>query len=285
MGVISKEDLINKVGDPKVLPFVARKILETLNNEDCTINDLSAIIEKDQAIAARVLKISNSALYGLRHEVASLRQAIVILGLRTIRSLVLSVSTRALYKNFGMKEKILWDHSVGAAIASKMISAGLGAEVGEVSFIGGLMHDFGKTVMNNESPDVFGEVMMNVYNEENESIAAEEEMYGFNHAEIGARVIEKWGFNFLLVNILEKHHLMNIKLEGIDNPTVAKSVAVVNLADHMCRYLGIGYRNPNETIQLHELPSSVFLKFGKNALDRLAMNIQETYNREKSVFD
>ena len=284
MGVISKEDLINKVGDPKVLPFVARKILETLNDEDCTINDLSAIIEKDQAIAARVLKISNSALYGLRHEVASLRQAIVILGLRTIRSLVLSVSTRALYKNFGMKEKILWDHSVGAAIASKMISAGFGAEVGEVSFIGGLMHDFGKTVMNNESPDLFGEVMMNVYNEENDSITAEEEMYGFNHAEIGARVIEKWGFNFLLVKILEKHHLMNIKLEDIDNPTVAKIVAV-NLADHMCKYLGIGYRNPNETIHLHELPSAVFLKFGKNALDRLAVNIQETYNREKSVFD
>lgn len=285
MDVISKEELINKVGDPKVLPFVARKILETLNNEDCTINDLSAIIEKDQAIAARVLKISNSALYGLRHEVSSLRQAILILGLKTIRSLVLSVSTRGLYKNFGMKEKILWDHSVGAAIASKMISAGFGAEVGEVSFVGGLMHDLGKTVMNNESPDVFGEVMMNVYNDDNESIAAEEGMYGFNHAEIGARVIEKWGFNFLLVNILEMHHLTNIKLEDIDNPTVAKNVAVVNLADHMCKYLGIGYRSPKKTIQLHELPSSVFLKFGKNALDGLAVNIQETYNREKSVFD
>ncbi len=285
MGVISKEDLINKVGDPKVLPFVARKILETLNNEDCTINDLSAIIEKDQAIAARILKISNSALYGLRREVTSLRQAIVLLGLKTIRSLVLSVSTRALHKNFGMKEKILWDHSVGAAIASKMISAGLEAEVGEVSFIGGLMHDFGKTVMNNESPDVFEEVMMSVYNEDSDSIVVEEEMYGFNHAEIGARVIEKWGFNFLIVNILEKHHLTDIKLEDIDNPTVARSVAVVNLADHMCKSLGIGYRNPRETIQLHELPSSVFLNLGKKALDGLAINIQETYNREKSVFD
>jgi len=126
VSIISKEDLINKVGDLKVLPFVARKVLETLNDESCTIDDLSGIIEKDQTIAARVLKISNSALYGLRHEVTGLHQAILILGFKTIRSLVLSISTRALYKNFGMKEKILWDHSVGAAIAAKMISAGYG---------------------------------------------------------------------------------------------------------------------------------------------------------------
>ncbi len=285
MGVISKEDLINKAGDLNVLPFVARKVIETLNDENCTIDKLSDIIEKDQAISARILKISNSALYGLRREVASLRQAIVLLGLRTIRSLVLSISTRALHKNFGMKEKILWDHSVGAAIASKMISAGLEAEVGEASFVGGLMHDFGKTVMNNESPDVFEEVMMAVYNENDESIAAEEKVYGFNHAELGARVIEKWGFSPLLVNVLEKHHLINVKLEDINNPVVAKSVAVVNLADHICKYLGIGYRNVDESVNLHELPSSVFLRFGKDAVDGLAVNILHTYNVEKSVFD
>ncbi|MBI5740807.1 MAG: HDOD domain-containing protein [Nitrospirae bacterium] len=285
MSVISKEDLINRVGDLKVLPFVARKVLETLNDETCTIDDLTNIIEKDQTIAARVLKISNSALYGLRHEVNSLHQAILILGFKTIRSLVLSVSTRALYKNFGMKEKILWDHSVGTAIGAKLISSGFGSEAMEVSFIGGLMHDFGKVVMNNETPDVFGEVIMKIYNEDVESTVAEEEIYGFNHTEIGARVIGKWGFTPLLVNILENHHLKNFRLEDEKDPVAARSIAIVNLADHMCKVLGIGYRSPNEDIRLHELPSAVFLKVEKNRLDLLTGNVREAYDKEKSIFE
>jgi HD-like signal output (HDOD) protein len=285
VGIITKDELVNKVGDLKVLPFVARKVLETLNDEGSTIDDLSNIIEKDQTIAARVLKISNSALYGLRHEVTSLHQAILILGFKTIRSLVLSVSTKALYKNFGMKEKILWDHSVGAAIAAKILSIGFGSEVGEVSFIGGLMHDFGKVVMNNETPDVFGEVMMRIYNEDIESTVAEQEIYGFNHTEIGARVVEKWGFSPLLVSILEKHHTGSFSSQDISDPVIARSIAIVNLADHVCKVLGIGYRNPNETIQLHKLPSAVFLKYDKDKLDVSTKNIQESYNAEKSIFD
>jgi len=285
VGVITKDELINKVGDLKVLPFVGRKVLETLNDEGSTIDDLSSIIEKDQTIAARVLKISNSAMYGLRHEVTSLHQAILILGFKTIRSLVLSVSTKGLYKNFGMKEKILWDHSVGAAIAAKILSSGFGSEVGEVSFIGGLMHDFGKVVMNNETPDVFGEVIMRIYNEDIDSTIAENEIYGFDHAEIGARVVEKWGFSPLLVSILEKHHLGNFSFQDFKDQTVAKSIALVNLADHVCKVLGIGYRNPNEAIRLQELPSAVFLKFDENKLDVLTKSILDSYNAEKSIFD
>ncbi len=285
MGIITKDVLIHKVGDLKVLPFVARKLLETLNDEGCSIDDLSNIIEKDQAVAAKVLKISNSALYGLRHEVTSLHQAILILGFKTIRSLVLSVSTRALYKNFGMKEKILWDHSVGAGIAAKLISVGFGAEIGEVSFVGGLMHDLGKVVMNNESPEEFAEVMMKVYNEGFDSITAEMEVYGYNHTEIGAGVVEKWGFAPLLVKILQMHHLRSLNLADIKEPAVATAIAITNLADHVCKVLGIGYRNPDDKIELHKLPSAVFLNMPQERLNILVKNIEETYNLEKTIFD
>jgi len=285
VGIITKDELINKAGDLKVLPFVARKLLETLNDEGCSIDDLSSIIEKDQTIAARVLKISNSALYGLRHEVTSLPQAILILGFKTIRSLVLSVSTRSLYKNFGITEKILWDHSVGAGIAAKMISAGFGSEVIELSFVGGLMHDLGKVVMNNETPDEFAEVMMKIYNEDIDSITAETEKYGYTHAEIGSGVVEKWGFAPLLVDILKYHHLNNVKLAEFKDPAVAKAVAIANLADNVCKVLAIGYRNPSDKIELHALPSSVFLKLTRDRINTLVKNIEETYNAEKAIFE
>ena len=285
LNIVSKDELINKAGDLKVLPFVARKALDILNNENCSIEDLSTVIEKDQTIAARILKISNSALYGLRREVTSLQNALLILGFKTLRSIVLTATTRSLYKKFGMTEKIIWDHSVGAAIAAKLISRGLGSEVTDMAFVGGLMHDLGKVVMNNETPEAYSEVMMKMYNEGIGSIAAEKDVYGYDHTDVGAGVTGKWKFAAPLVTVLKEHHLNNCKLEDIGDPLAAKSVASVHLADHICKLLGIGYREADESVLLHELPSAVYFNLGKDKLDKLVIEISETYNAEKSVFD
>jgi putative nucleotidyltransferase with HDIG domain len=284
MDILAKDDLIKRAGDLKVLPMVARKLIETLSDDRCDTSSMSEIIEKDQTITARVLKISNSSLYGLRQEVISMQHAVFVLGFKTIRSLVLSISTRSLYKKFGMTEQMMWDHSVGAAIAARMISMGLGKDMEDIAFTGGLMHDLGKVIMNNETPESFAGVMMNMYNEGLDSITAEEEVYGYNHTEVGSKVIAKWGLSHALIGILEKHHLKYGTLEEIREPLIAKGVACVNLADHVCKRLGIGFRNPDETILLHELPSAVFLKMRKDRLEQMVEEISETFNTEKSVF-
>jgi putative nucleotidyltransferase with HDIG domain len=282
---ITKDDLIQKVSDLQVLPIVARKALDTLNKDSCSIEDLNAIIEKDQAIAARILKISNSALYGLRQEVNSLQHAMMILGFKTIKSLILTATTRSIYKKFGITEKMMWDHSVGTGIASKILASKLGAEVEDVAFVGGLMHDLGKVIMNNETPEMFSEVMMNIYNKNAGSIAAEKELYGFDHTEIGAGVVAKWKFAPILIHILGKHHLHTCTLEEVGDDMQKKSVACVNLADRICKILGIGYRNPDDSIALHELPSAEYLGISKDKVDGLLYTVGETYASEKSAFD
>lgn len=285
MQIPAKNLLVKNAGDLKVLPFVARKVLETIGDENTTISDLSEIIEKDQTISARVLKIANSALYGLRQEVTSIHHALLILGFKTIRSLVLSVSTRSLYKQFGIKEKIIWDHSVGAAISARLISEGLGSDVEDAAFIGGLMHDIGKVVLNNETGDAFSEVIMKIYNDGVDSIEAEEEMYGYNHSDIGAEVAGKWGFPSRLVKTISNHHLNKSKLEDIEDATDAKCIACIHLADNICKLLGIGYRETDETVSLSELPSTIFLNISKDRLDKLVEKINDTYANERSVFD
>lgn len=285
MEIVEKDVMIKKAGDLKVLPFVARKMLDTIGKEMATIDELGNIIEKDQTIAARILKIANSPFYGLRSEVTSVNHAILILGLRTIRSLVLSVSTRSIYKRFGITEQKIWEHSVGGAIGSKIISVGLGDEITEIAFTGGLMHDIGKVIMNNESPDVFSEVMMKTYNDGVDATTAEEEIYGYNHSEVGSKVAEKWGLASTLVEIIEKHHLTGFKLEDIGDKPLSGSIASVNLADYICRFLGIGYRDPDETIVLHELPSAVFLNIDKDRAGALVGQIQEAYMNERSAFE
>lgn len=284
MGILLKDELVINAGDLKVLPSVARKVLELVESENSSAFQLSSVIEKDQTIAVKVLKVSNSALYGLRKEVTSLKQAITLLGVNAINSLVIALSIKSLYKRFGITEQMMWDHSVGTSIAAKLISSGLGAEVEGVAFIGGLMHDFGKVVMNNESPEAFSEVMMKTYNEGIDSITAEEEVFGYNHMEIGSMVAEKWGFPSIHVSILKKHHLNNGKLEDIEDQSVARVIACVHLANNICKMLGIGYRSPNETILANELPSTVFLDLTKERMEVFVKDVVEAYEKEKSIF-
>ena len=178
----------------------------------------------------------------------------------------------------------MWDHSVGTATAARIISSSLGSEVSDIAFIGGLMHDLGKVVLNNETPELFTEVMMKTYNEGISSIEAEQEIYGYNHAEIGARVSEKWGFPEIIKIIIRDHHLNKIGLQEIEDAVTAKGVACVNLSNYVSKVLGIGYREADESIQLHNLPSAVFLGFTKEKLDPLVQSIGETYENEKAVF-
>jgi putative nucleotidyltransferase with HDIG domain len=282
---MTKDKMVRKVGDLQVLPIVARKALDTLNSQRCSIEDLSGIIEKDQIIAARILKIANSALYGLRQEVTSLQYAMMVLGFKTIKSLILTATTRSLYKNFGITEKMMWDHSVGAGITSKLIAKDHGIELEDVAFVGGLMHDLGKVILNNETPDVFKEVMMEIYNDNVGSIEAERNAYGFDHTEIGAGVAEKWKFAPILIKVFGMHHLDNCKLEDFNDALDARCLACVNLADNICKFLGIGARNPDESIVLHELPSAVFLGKSKEKMDTLLVDVRETFAAEKSAFE
>ncbi len=282
---ITQDKLITRVGDLQVLPTVARKAIDVLNNANCAIDDLSDIIEKDQTIAARILKISNSALYGLRQEVTSLQHAMMVLGFKTIRSLVLTATTRSLYKKFGITEKMMWDHSVAVAIAAKLISRDLGSDVEEVAFVGGLMHDLGKVILNNETPDEFAQVMMNIYNDNSDSITAEKEVYGFDHTEIGAGVVQKWKFAPILIEVIGKHHLHTCSLDEIDDSFQAKTIACVNLADSICRFLGLGFRTPDESVALNDLLSTQYLGISSDKIETLLVEVKETFMSEKSAFE
>ncbi|MEI6125710.1 MAG: HDOD domain-containing protein [Pseudomonadota bacterium] len=284
MKVVSKEELIKKVSDPRVLPFVAKKVLDIVSNEDASIVEICQVIEKDQTITASVLKIANSVYYGPRQKVTSIRQAIVILGLKALRNIVLLVSTKLQYKRFGITEQLMWDHSIGAAIAARQIAAGRGQELEEIAFLGGLMHDFGKIVMNNECPEAFSEVMQRIYNENDDSLTAEESVFGYNHTDIGAMVVQQWRFPALFVTILQNHHLHLSGLDTIPDPLIAKALACINLADNICKKLGIGYRNSEDILLLQDLNSAVFCGLSGDALDQLVSDTRKTYEAEKAVF-
>ncbi len=284
MRIIRKEELIKKVSDPKVLPMVAKKVLDIVSKDQASISEICEIIKKDQTISANILKIANSAFYGLRKEATSIRQAILMLGLSAIRDIALTVSTKLQHKRFGIVEQLMWDHSIGAAIAARLIATGRGKELEEIAFFGGLLHDFGKVLINNECPDAFGRAMQRIYNDREDSLIAERSIFDYSHTEIGALVMEKWNFPPIFVSILENHHLENRSFEAFPNPFIAQVIAVINLANNMCSRLGIGFRTADQNLSLHDLPSAHFLGISKEMVERHISDLQTAYETEKAAF-
>ena len=284
MDILARDELLQKASGPKVVPTVAKKVLDMVRRDNSSIAQLCGIVEKDQTLTAGVLKIANSAFYGLPQEVTSLKQAIIVLGFNAIRDLIITISTKSQYKRFGITEQLLWDHSIGAAIACRLFARGQGAEVEEVAFLCGMMHDFGKVIMNNECPLGFVEAMQTIYNEGTDSLSAEQEVFGYTHTEIGSMIVEKWEFPPVLSRTMACHHLHTCSLVDFEDRTIAKAVACSHLADNACKVLGIGFRSPDESIILDDLPSAAFLGFAGEGLDALVRQVNKTYAAEKTVF-
>jgi putative nucleotidyltransferase with HDIG domain len=286
---LSLDELIKKAGELNMMPQVARKVVELVSNESSTAGQLAELLEKDPNITARILKISNSAFYGLRREVKTVQQAIVILGFKSLRSMVVASSSKALHKRFGITEQLMWDHSIGTAIGAKVIAEGLPPAVGEIAFVGGLLHNVGKTVMNNESPKAYMEVMKRVYNDRITAVKAEMEIFGYAHPEVGFQIAEKWGLPSDLTALIKNHHLDGIseeeKTKIFANQIAKSALSCIQLSTHVCEFLGIGFREKNLKLDLTTITGAKLLNATKEKIDGWLKKIQEAYSKERAIFN
>ena len=138
-----------KAGDLPALPVVAIRVINLTAHSQTSGEDLETEILRDQALVTRVLRLANSAAYGLRGTIATVSHAIFILGFDTVRSLVLAACAETLYRRGGngFSDTVLWDHVRGAACLSRFLADHCGYAAGERAFIAGLVHDVGKVVM------------------------------------------------------------------------------------------------------------------------------------------
>lgn len=269
-----------------MLPQTAQRVLELVGMESTTADRLAEVIEKDASITTRLLKIANSAFYGLRREVTTVQHAIMILGYKSVRSLVVATSSRALHKRFGVTEKLLWDHSVGTAILSRVLAKDFGIAIADLSFVGGLLHNVGKAIMNNECPKEYADVMALVYNESRDSLSVELEKFQYAYPEVGCRVIEKWGLPENVVRVVRYHRLSHLADKEreflLTQEDLKKALACVELAYEYCRVLGIGYRAPQE-IELKELKALEFLSWTEEEAKKRLSAAAEAYQAEREV--
>lgn len=253
-------------GDLPTMPEIASKVVRAVDDPDSSIDDIRALIDQDAAIAARILKISNSALYGFPSEIQSLSHAISLLGTMTVRNLVLAASMKETYKRFGLLEKLLWQHSALSGPTAAMLAEyrGIAADP-EIAFTAGLMHHIGKTALANSHRSEYERVMMTVYNEGRGFTEVENEVFGFSHAELGAAVVQQWGLPDTLVLTIQHHHNPGM-LAQLDEE-VARMCALITVTSLTLSKLGVGRSQPIESLDLASQPAWRFLDLHENDVE------------------
>ncbi len=270
------------IGDLPSIPIVAIKSLELLQKPEMSIKELADTISMDPAISARILKITNSSVYGLLRKITTLHGALVVLGERTVKSLVLASSMCSVNKQYGLLEKLLWEESVGSAIASRFISKSLNKGECEEAFLAGLFSNLGKVVRNNNNPAEFQELAQALYNDGSARYVELERSYfshPYNH--VGAAVLHSWGIAELLVEAVCKH--IDVVEDNVD-PDSLILAAVTNLGVNMCYKCGIGTRTSADEIDLTDTPGGRYLKLDSDVALDLLEGFDEIYAESREAF-
>jgi len=280
MSMPDPQKLIEKIDDLPTLPRTVLKITELVNDPKSSAKDLARIITDDQVLTARLLKLVNSSFYGFPQRISTVTGAIVLLGFDAIRSLLLTTSVFDLFANRNRKKKQdqerFWDHSLGCAVGAKVIGNYLRHDKIEELFVSGLLHDIGKIVEMMFLPDEFANVVAAVNKENILMTTAENKVLGFNHAEVGKLLVEKWNLPVKLVQVIAFHH------QPHDAGNFALEAAIVHLADIFCRALNIGYGGDNKIPPLDKLAWER-LKIRSSAIDTIMATMLREY-RDISSF-
>jgi len=203
------KDLSKKIGKLPTLPGVVMQILGAMQRETPNIREISEIISSDAPLSAKVLQVVNSPFYGLLNKITSVHQAMVYLGLNTVRNLALSFS---LLKTFAPKNKNYFDYvqfsknSLIGAIAAKLITEKINRQNGENAFFLGLLQNIGMMIMAESIPDQYEEVVRQMKTGAASWHQVESDLLGMNHMEVGSHAAHTWGLPATITIPIEFHH-------------------------------------------------------------------------------
>ncbi len=233
-GQISPAVLVSKIDELPPLPTLVTRALDMLSDPGVDIKAVEKVIGMDQSLVSKLIKISNSALFGGLNRVESLQQALTRLGAKTTKGLVLSASMQSYFlkSNPGMQTwgPFLWQHAAECGLAARRIAAAAGYDDSEKAFVGGLLHDIGKLVLLLVSADSYRQIQNLKKREALTDLAAERALIGTDHAEIGERLMEKWKMPASAKVCVKYHH--HIENAGAAAP-LAAITAYANHLSHL----------------------------------------------------
>jgi len=287
MGI--KERIIDLVRDKRTqlptLPVILTNILKVASDENASAADLAAFIGKDQAMANKVLRLANSAYYGLARKVDSIHRAISVIGFNEIVGVAVGMGVyRALHlkRSDGLLNMSdLWLHSIGCSFAAKDILAALPATLqsgnnsapikkpkGDEIFLSGLLHDIGKVLFVIYFPEPYRMVLSEAIKQKKSLHQKESELLGVNHAQMAGLIMQRWNFPETLMLPSLYHH----QPSACPQPYHLLAM-VVQLADFVCHKAEVG--NSGNPLVTHPDQACSALGYTEPDVDQLVGRLQK----------
>lgn len=236
--ILSIEDIVARTPELPTIPAAALKVIQETNSTSSSAGTVASILGTDQALSVRVLRLSNSAYYGLSRRVTNLSEAVIVLGMRTVRNLALVASSYPFMvkevPGYKLGPKDLWKHGFGVAVGAQLI-AKLSKKVNdEEAFTAGLLCDIGKIALSIWFEDKTEAMAQFAVAKEMSFTQAEHLLLGYTHAEVGAHMALTWNLPESIVKSIRYHHYPGAA------ETQEPIVDCVHVADYLTMMLGFG---------------------------------------------
>lgn len=247
------KEFLKKAEKIPTIPAVAWEIQRTVADPKSAADDLSRLIQNDQSLTAKVMRMVNSAYYGLRQKVKSVKQAVVILGFNTVKSLAVSA---ALLDRFptggevhGFHRGRFWEHTIAVACISRLLARKIEVprDEEEVYFVAGLLHDLGKVILDRYFEERFVSILDKMAAENLSFYNAEVALGGVTHAEVGGILAAQWEFPAEHIAAIRFHH-DPIRPNGEHQ----KLISAVHFADCLAKAEGLGSGGDDDITGLSE---------------------------------
>ena len=262
---LEEAEILRLVEKMPAFPQAVTRVLDLTSRAECSPKELVKVIEHDPIMTVKILKLVNSAFYGLPRPINSINHGVVYIGINTIKNLSLSIAAIGMLpkKNdidFDMDEFLL--HSLGVAAVAKRLAGRLGVSDKQAAdyFIAGLLHDFGKVVLAQFRGEEFKLALEIAAIGTTPLYEAERQVFGIDHAEIGGLLAQTWKLPENLVRCIRNHH--NLQIEDDED---SRLMECIYAADSIVNSIPIGFSGNS---MVGAFPESIRQRFG---MDREAL--------------
>jgi putative nucleotidyltransferase with HDIG domain len=265
-------------------PFsdVARRVLDEAGNPNFEVGRLQTIIEQDPALATKVLRLANSAAFRPREPCGSVKQAIMVLGARTLGEVATSLSLMSMFSDGSGVGRVIRDHCASTAALVRTLSLER-ANAGTATYIVGLLHDFGKLLLLQAQPSAYLKIQGHDRSEPDTIHIREREVLGYDHAVLGAHVLRKWGLPDPIPKVIAWHHQPTRAYAA--GGAVALSVAMIRLAERIDHILHTS-PEPSDDVLAHVAKTTdcQYLGFGARDLHKFWDELSVVQREAEQIF-
>ena len=258
------------------LPVIANKVLSMIEDPDLSIREICRVLSDDPALAARVLAISRSVYYAQRTPPKSLQGAIQVVGLHSLRYILIAAATQGLFMANNKISGKLWSHSLAVALACRLLSQRAGHQDSEQAFLTGLLHDIGEMILFHGDQQGFERLLVEAQESKRPLVEMEKETYAFDHAFIGLTLLDSWSIDSEIGEAVRKHH------EGGGEAALEGLAGMLEMADYLSFRADLGFFSEPSAP-----PAEAMRAFGYNDEGRLAATVQkvrEAFDAEIALF-